>query len=365
MPKTTALSATLDEQGRQLLRFLVAQLPNMKPDDPRTFVGYKEIHDALGLLQQGPTFGESLKQQGLNSLAEWSAKTGKPGITGLIIDKNNLMPGDGFFRLFGKRPDDFGWWLSEIKKSKDFPWDPYLSGNTEGSEAPKDEGGGWSKDELRASVVAYLEIQRLDRVGARFTKKKYYDDLATRFGRTPKAFEYRMQNISYVLSLMGRDWAPGLKPAKNVGANIAAQIEELIAEEEQRPVPPVVAFEIAVREGREKKQLPMPQGSSDPKAIPSTITQYQRDASVKAWVLKQANGICDCCSQRAPFSGSDGLPFLEVHHVRQLADKGSDTVDNAVAACPNCHRELHYGERAKNLVERLYENIPRLKRHQP
>src|SRR5512139_2366464 len=102
--ETTASSATyLDEQGQRLLRFLVAHLPNAKPNDPRTFVSYKEIHDALGLQQQGPTFGESLKQQGLNSLAEWSARTGKPGITGLIIDKTALMPGDGFFRLFGKK----------------------------------------------------------------------------------------------------------------------------------------------------------------------------------------------------------------------------------------------------------------------
>ena len=38
-----------------------------------------------------------------------------------------------------------------------------------------------------------------------------------------------MQNISYVFSLMGRDWVKGLKPAKNVGVNVFREIEKNIA----------------------------------------------------------------------------------------------------------------------------------------
>jgi len=360
MVNVSTSNTTLDEQGLRLLRLLVARLPNAKPQEPRTFVSYKEIHDVLGLHQEGPTFGESLKQQGLNNLAEWSAKTNKPGVTGLIIDKATLMPGDGYFKLFGRKSDDFGWWQSEIEKSKNFPWEPYLQGGDPGSDAGS--GESWTRDELRASVLAYIEMQRHERARTPFTKKTYYDDLAANFNRTAKSFEYRMQNISYVLSLMGRDWLSGLKPAKNVGGNIAAQIEELISEVEGQSILQVVAFEIAVRENVKKKQLPLPQGSLQPKAMTLSITQYQRDSSVKAWVLKQANGVCECCKHPASFNGSDGLPYLEVHHVRKLAEKGADTTENTVAVCPNCHRELHYGERAKDLVEKLYENISRLHR---
>jgi len=238
--------------------------------------------------------------------------------------------------------------------------EPYLSGDSVASEpAGRDQ---WSEDELRASVRAYQDMQRLSREGARFTKKKYYDALAQEFNRTAKSFEYRMQNISYVLSLMGRDWLSGLKPAKNVGARVAAQIEALIAELEGRAVIPLVAFEIAVREAVTKKQSPLPQGSPHPKAGTVSVTQYQRDASVKAWVLHEAAGTCECCRQSAPFVGADGLPYLEVHHVRPLAEQGGDTTANAVAICPNCHRELHYGNRAKELIEALYQNITRLRR---
>ncbi len=42
------------------------------------------------------------------------------------------------------------------------------------------------------------------------------------------------------------------------------------------------------------------------------------------------------------FEREDGSP-LEVHHVIRLADGGSDTINNSVALCPNCHRELHFG----------------------
>ena len=221
---------------------------------------------------------------------------------------------------------------------------------------------GWSKEELRSSVNAYVEMQRKERQGESFTKKSYYRDLASKFGRTEKSFEYRMQNISYVMTLLGRGWLQGLKPAKNVGANIAAEIELMIAEAEGKEIIPVAAFEIEVREEKKRKDTLRPDGNPRPKGMQSLITQYHRDAAVKAWILRQANGRCECCKKIAPFNGSDGLPFLEVHHVRQLADNGSDTLTNAVALCPNCHRELHYGENSMALILRLYETVARLVR---
>jgi predicted HNH restriction endonuclease len=357
MPKVPAV---LDYDGLRLLQLLVSRLARIRPNDPRTFISYKEVHDALGLQQEGPTFGESLKHQGLNSLAEWSATTAKPGITGLIIDKSTLRPGEGYFKLFGKTSEDFDWWRTEIEKARSFRWEPYLSGEPLASEL-KDEPQ-WSSEELRAAVVTYLEMQRFDRAGVPFTKKRYYEALSEKFGRSAKSFEYRMQNISYVMALMGRDWLSGMKPAGHVGANVATQIEQLIAEEEGLQLIPVVAFEMAVRENMKKKGLTLPKGNQSPDVITTEASQFKRDASVKAWVLNKANGICECCGRSAPFKGTDGLPYLEVHHVQKLAEKGTDMTSNAVAVCPNCHRELHYGGQAKQLVEQLYQSIERLRR---
>ncbi|SFB88291.1 HNH endonuclease [Marinospirillum celere] len=50
------------------------------------------------------------------------------------------------------------------------------------------------------------------------------------------------------------------------------------------------------------------------------------------------------CGTPAPFNRkSDGTPYLEVHHKTPLALGGEDTVENAIALCPNCHRKAHYG----------------------
>jgi hypothetical protein len=104
----------------------------------------------------------------------------------------------------------------------------------------------------------------------------------------------------------------------------------------------------------------IPKGNKSPSATATSVIQYERDLAVRAWVLKQAAGECECCLGSAPFRGMDGQPFLEVHHVRGLADGGTDTVSNTVALCPNCHRRLHHGVDASQAVERLYKQIGRL-----
>jgi hypothetical protein len=74
-----------------------------------------------------------------------------------------------------------------------------------------------------------------------------------------------------------------------------------------------------------------------------TTTVYRRNPDVIAEVLLRANGVCEQCRNKAPFRRRDGEPYLEVHHMLQLARGGEDTVANAVAVCPNCHRRAHYG----------------------
>ena len=76
----------------------------------------------------------------------------------------------------------------------------------------------------------------------------------------------------------------------------------------------------------------------------SKIVIYDRNPDVVAEVLERANGKCEECGSDAPFKRKkDGSPYLEVHHIIQLSDGGLDTVENAEALCPNCHRRKHYG----------------------
>jgi len=70
---------------------------------------------------------------------------------------------------------------------------------------------------------------------------------------------------------------------------------------------------------------------------------FDRNPHVVQEVLGRARGICELCKKPAPFMRKDGTPYLEVHHIIQLAADGEDTAENAVAVCPNCHRKEHYG----------------------
>jgi hypothetical protein len=85
-----------------------------------------------------------------------------------------------------------------------------------------------------------------------------------------------------------------------------------------------------------------PPGNPTPSTVVRTVTEFVRDVAVIAEVLRLSGGRCDLCGCDAPFLRADGRPYLEVHHVQTLADRGADTVDNAVALCPTCHRLLHH-----------------------
>ncbi|MEM0977450.1 MAG: HNH endonuclease signature motif containing protein [Pseudomonadota bacterium] len=73
-------------------------------------------------------------------------------------------------------------------------------------------------------------------------------------------------------------------------------------------------------------------------------TYIKRNPDVVAQVLATANGICGYCRKEAPFKRKkNGEPYLEVHHKIPLAEGGLDNLENAIALCPNCHREAHFG----------------------
>jgi len=91
-----------------------------------------------------------------------------------------------------------------------------------------------------------------------------------------------------------------------------------------------------------KKRLA--QSSKRPPKIIIKSTGYKRNPDVIAEVLDRAKGVCEKCKKEAPFiSRAKNAPYLEVHHIEQLSCGGEDSVENAHALCPNCHREAHYG----------------------
>ena len=81
-----------------------------------------------------------------------------------------------------------------------------------------------------------------------------------------------------------------------------------------------------------------------PQVITTVSKTYKRNPDVVVATLRRANGYCEKCGCKAPFIRmSDNTPYLEVHHKVALSEGGFDNLDNTIAVCPNCHRELHFG----------------------
>ena len=102
-------------------------------------------------------------------------------------------------------------------------------------------------------------------------------------------------------------------------------------------------FEAAV--SKEIKTRPKKvKGNPNPLQREVRSLQYVRDPKVVAYVLRHSKGKCFDCKEKGPFvSRTTGLPYLEVHHIQTLKEGGADTIENAVALCPNCHRKRHHG----------------------
>ena len=109
------------------------------------------------------------------------------------------------------------------------------------------------------------------------------------------------------------------------------------------------AFDLVVRnalnDSPQTRRARLAHAPRKPKTRTATVLVFDRNPDVVAEVLVRSSGKCELCDKPAPFKRADGTPYLEVHHRIRLADGGDDTVENAIAVCPNCHRQEHFGQR--------------------
>ncbi|XXD08742.1 HNH endonuclease [Klebsiella sp. R445] len=101
--------------------------------------------------------------------------------------------------------------------------------------------------------------------------------------------------------------------------------------------------EVAQLTPSERKML-LASANTTPAVKEITTKYFVRNACVVVEVLQRALGKCEKCERDAPFiRAANNTPYLEVHHIKPLSEGGLDTVENAIALCPNCHRQAHFG----------------------
>lgn len=226
----------------------------------------------------------------------------------------------------------------------------------------------WSGSELRTCVEAYYALWAAEAAGASLNKTSIRNSVlaSSLTGRSKGSYEYRMQNISAVLDDLGEPIIAGYLPRRNIGS-AKLTIIDLINEFWQRAAPEKStadgdALNTRVMSARRRwtADRPPPPGNSSPSRKAATSGAFVRDPEVVAWTLVNSKGICEASGEPAPFTTSAGIPFLEVHHLRFLAEGGPDTIDNAIACCPNCHKRLHFGADAGRLRRLIIARTPRL-----
>lgn len=227
---------------------------------------------------------------------------------------------------------------------------------------------GWTYHELEVAVDAYLLMMAFQKSKQTYSKaeirrKTLEGGLKN---RSSASFEYRMQNISAVIADFGLLPVTGYLPASNIGRN--AEIIKSILSTRLGLDSTIVAptsneaelennVGILLQSGVIKKPI----GVLKPARCEMTgQSSFYRSVLVKAWILQAASGICEGCDTPAPFNLTNGQPYLEVHHVKPLAEGGPDVVENVVALCPNCHRRCHLSVDRDAFTANLYLRVYRL-----
>jgi len=73
-------------------------------------------------------------------------------------------------------------------------------------------------------------------------------------------------------------------------------------------------------------------------------------------VLKDLYGECQISGSKFVFEKSDGLPYLEVHHLIPLGKGGADAPANLVVLSAHMHRMLHYADVPEIDLSQIKEN---------
>jgi len=127
-------------------------------------------------------------------------------------------------------------------------------------------------------------------------------------------------------------WMFPLQLHVNLQTTPEASIKKYIRDKEKK------AERLSLRELEKKAE----QNESEIVSSRKTTTDvFIRDAFVAEYAKRRAGGICQLCEQKAPFENKAGLPYLECHHIDWISNGGSDTIENTVALCPNCHKKMH------------------------
>lgn len=192
----------------------------------------------------------------------------------------------------------------------------------------------WTDDELAAAVGAYRQMEARLADGLTLEKAKVYRELATRHGRTSKAWEYRMQNISHVLDQAGRPWLPGLLPASNVGAKVEPKLAKLLG---------LSGETLTSVSGPTRELLEQEAKAAEASGSYSPADEVDERQRVLAAIVRRRGqpafrkALLDAYGGRCAMTGCDVVDALEAAHIRPYSGQSSSVVSNGLLLRADVH----------------------------
>jgi hypothetical protein len=193
---------------------------------------------------------------------------------------------------------------------------------------------GWTEDELAAAVEAYRGMEERLASGSDIGKAKVYRELATRLGRSVKAWEYRMQNISHVLDQAGEPWLPGLRPAANVGTKIELQLAKLLAVSGDATTfvagPTRNSLQRTARDAEVAGEFASADEADELRRVVAAIIQRRGQPAFRKSLLAAYGSRC-------AMTGCDVADALEAAHIRPYSGQSSNLVSNGLLLRADVH----------------------------
>jgi len=190
----------------------------------------------------------------------------------------------------------------------------------------------WTHEQLAAAVEAYRWMQVRMAEGLKLNKSQLYRDLAREHGRSPGAWEYRMQNISHVLNELKEEWIDGLKPAKNVGPEVTGTLIKMLKVGTPTGVSPVTLTRL-----EQQRRLLDESGYFLPDRV-----EDQRDRVLRSIVQRQGQrefraALLDAYGSKCAMTGCGVVDVLEAAHIHRYMGKGTNIVSNGLLLRADVH----------------------------
>lgn len=91
------------------------------------------------------------------------------------------------------------------------------------------------------------------------------------------------------------------------------------------------------------------------------VKYFPRNIKAKKIAIMQSGDRCAVPTcKHAIFKTKNGRVYLEAHHLIPISmshdfSVNIDIPENIICLCPSCHREIHHGEKSKQIIAELYE----------